>query len=91
MSDDLHFVLQARRDKLDALRAAGVNPFGSLQGTAGSFCAKSRTGAMDAPTISPVGVRLGPSDRLRNNRFPDKCIDEPVWVPGTIPTLPLAG
>lgn len=27
MTDDLNFVLKARRDKLDALRAAGVNPF----------------------------------------------------------------
>ena len=28
MSDDLNFVLKARRDKLEALRAANVNPFG---------------------------------------------------------------
>ncbi len=28
MSDDLNFVLKARREKLEALRAAGVNPFG---------------------------------------------------------------
>ena len=28
MSDDLNFVLKARREKLDALRAASVNPFG---------------------------------------------------------------
>ena len=27
MSDDLNFVLRARRDKLDALRAAGISPF----------------------------------------------------------------
>ncbi len=27
MSDELNFVLQARREKLDALRASGVNPF----------------------------------------------------------------
>jgi lysyl-tRNA synthetase class 2 len=28
MTDDLNFVLKARRDKLDSIRAAGVNPFG---------------------------------------------------------------
>ena len=27
MSDDLNFVLKARREKLDALRSAGVEPF----------------------------------------------------------------
>ena len=27
MSDDLNFVLKARREKLDALRAANVEPF----------------------------------------------------------------
>ena len=27
MTDDLNFVLKARREKLDALKAAGINPF----------------------------------------------------------------
>ena len=64
MSDDLNFVLKARRDKLDALRAAGVNPFAysfARDRTAGealaAMPAPSREGQPDAegPRVSLAG------------------------------------
>ena len=47
MSEDLNFVLKARRDKLDALRESSVNPFGYSYGRTHS--------AADAQALMPAG------------------------------------
>ncbi len=48
MSDDLNFVLKARRDKLDALRESSVNPFG--------YSYRRTHSAVDVHALMPAGA-----------------------------------
>ena len=45
MSDELNFVLQARREKLDALEAAGVQPFAYSYRPRSTTCGRSAAAA----------------------------------------------
>lgn len=62
MSDEPNFVLKARREKLDALRRAGVNPFAysydrshTASDALGSIPAGDSHGENDGPTVAVAG------------------------------------
>ncbi len=58
MTDDINFVLRARREKLEAIRAAGVEPFAysfDRKQTASEALALMPTGEHDGPEVSVAG------------------------------------
>ena len=58
MTDDLNFVMRARREKLDALRAAGVEPFAysfNREHSAAEAVALLPAPEADGPTVSVAG------------------------------------
>ena len=58
MTDDINFVLRARREKLEAIRAAGVEPFAysfDRKQTALEALASMPDGEHDGPEVSAAG------------------------------------